>query len=1169
MRTVRALIRAALVVAFLSVGPVGVASVAGASNQSSASQSWVVMLRPGSDAAQAAPGLARSAGGTVGLVYRTAISGFQFRGSAAAAAALRQNPNVVSVAVDHALSLTESLPNGIERISAYDNDNTAASAWHAGFRGNGARIAVMDTGIDLDHPDLVNAIDQGLGYNCVTPGAPPNDGYGHGTHVAGTAAAPLNGVGVVGVAAEARLVAFKVFDDAGNSSESLVLCGFEHAIALNTDADPTNDVDVLNMSFGEDRTWGDCATDALHAAVCNAAAAGIIMVAGAGNSAASANSFVPAAFDEVISVSALADFDATPGGLAGCGLVPDLFLIDCDDTFAVFSNFGTSVDVIAPGVSVYSTYKDAGYLTSSGTSMATPHVAGVAALIAAQDHALTASAVRAIIRQSGECPNGSVAGADGDCVGQGLWADDPDGIAEPMANALRAAQSLGGVEPVIPGAPTLTGATAGNTTVALNWAPPATDGGSALTGYQLYRGPSAAALAPLTTVGVTTGYTDTGLTNGTTYWYAVAAINAVGTGGASNTLAATPALPVTVVARTGGAVSTFASASSASGAITFSLPAGSNRLVAAVSLNSTTTRVSSITWKPDPANPAADQALVFVGRQVAPANGAVEIWDLADPTPGVAGSTVAHLLTGNAKRVMGLAALSGVGSRGTPVGSGVNATSIGVTVPSATNGLVVDVLYGLNSTAAYTAGAGQTERWDTGTTGGTANLRGCGSTEAGAASVAMTWTIGATTNVALLAVSYETGSGSPPTVPGAPTLTAATAGDGVVALTWSPPASNGGSPITGYQILRGASSGGESLLTTVGAGTTFTDTAVANGATYWYRVAAINAVGTGSASNELAATPEAAAVIPGAPTLTGATAGNTTVALNWAPPATDGGSALTGYQLYRGPSAAALAPLTTVGVTTGYTDTGLTNGTTYWYAVAAINAVGTGGASNTLAATPALPVTVVARTGGAVSTFASASSASGAITFSLPAGSNRLVAAVSLNSTTTRVSSITWKPDPANPAADQALVFVGRQVAPANGAVEIWDLADPTPGVAGSTVAHLLTGNAKRVMGLAALSGVGSRGTPVGSGVNATSIGVTVPSATNGLVVDVLYGLNSTAAYTAGAGQTERWDTGTTGGTANLRGCGSTEAGAASVAMTWTIGGKTKLALLAVSYNPA
>ena len=132
------------------------------------------------------------------------------------------------------------------------------------------------------------------------------------------AAAPINGVGVVGVAPEARLVAVKVFDDAGNSSESLVLCGFDHVMGLNTDADPTNDVDVMSMSFGEQRSWGSCAADPLHGAVCAAYAAGIIMVAGAGNSSVDAGSFVPAAFDEVISVSALGRFRRRawwPGGL--------------------------------------------------------------------------------------------------------------------------------------------------------------------------------------------------------------------------------------------------------------------------------------------------------------------------------------------------------------------------------------------------------------------------------------------------------------------------------------------------------------------------------------------------------------------------------------------------------------------------------------------------------------------------------------------------------------------------------------------------------------------------------------------------------------------------------------------------------------------------------------
>ncbi|HJT64440.1 MAG TPA: S8 family serine peptidase, partial [Candidatus Limnocylindria bacterium] len=242
--------------------------------------SWIVQLEPGVSPAAEAPGLARMAGGRVGLVFPLALNGFQFHGSAAAAQALAGSPHVASVTPDRPMHLIESLPNGIERIWAFDNDTPANSAYHQGFRGNGARIAVLDTGVDVDHPDLVGAIDHSLGKNCVNPALPPEDGYGHGTHVSGTALAPLNGVGVVGVAPEARLVPVKVFDDAGNSSEALVLCGFNHVLALNADGNPSNDVDVMSMSFGEDRSWGDCATDPLHTAVCNAYAAGIIMVAG-------------------------------------------------------------------------------------------------------------------------------------------------------------------------------------------------------------------------------------------------------------------------------------------------------------------------------------------------------------------------------------------------------------------------------------------------------------------------------------------------------------------------------------------------------------------------------------------------------------------------------------------------------------------------------------------------------------------------------------------------------------------------------------------------------------------------------------------------------------------------------------------------------------------------
>ena len=1090
---------AGLAIAFLAAplltSPVAAVepSVAPLTGPTAATGSWIVELVPGANSAAEGYGMARTTGGRLGQVYRHALTGFQFTGSAAAASALRRHPRVASVTPDHAIQLVESLPRGIERIWAYDNDTPANSAYHQGYRGNGARIAILDTGIDLDHPDLASSIDQGLGKNCVTPGAPPEDGYGHGTHVAGSAAAPINGVGVVGVAPEARLVAVKVFDDAGNSSESLVLCGFDHVMGLNTDADPTNDVDVMSMSFGEQRSWGSCAADPLHGAVCAAYAAGIIMVAGAGNSSVDAGSFVPAAFDEVISVSALADFDATRGGLAGCGLVADLGWFECDDTLAFFSNFGPSVDVVAPGVGVYSTTKGNGYATQSGTSMATPHVSGVAALMAAASPGLTPAAFRTLLLQTGECPDGTMSGADGACAGQGTWTDDPDGIPEPLVNALWASQGTGSPPPpppppTVPLAPTLTGASGGDGSVALTWTAPSSDGGTSLTGYEIWRGPTSGEEALLTTVGLGTTYTDPTVTNGTTYVYQVAAVNSVGSGPRSNELAATPQAspppppPPPTVTRLGGTASTFGSASSSAGSIAFSLPAGSDRLVALVSLNSTTVTVTTVTWKPDPANPSLDQALSFVGRQTVPSGGAVEIWQLAAPTPGTAGSALTHTLSANAKRVMGLHALQGVGSVGSPVGAAATANAIGVTVPSVAGGLVLDVVYGQNSTTAYTAGAGQTERWDTNTTSGLSNLRGTGSSESGADTVSMTWTTGTATRMALLGVSFNPNTSPPPppppTVPLAPTLTGASGGDGSVALTWTAPSSDGGTSLTGYEIWRGPTSGEEALLTTVGLGTTYTDPTVTNGTTYVYQVAAVNSVGSGPRSNELAATPQAS------------------------PP-------------------------------------------------------------------PPPPPPTVTRLGGTASTFGSASSSAGSIAFSLPAGSDRLVALVSLNSTTVTVTTVTWKPDPANPSLDQALSFVGRQTVPSGGAVEIWQLAAPTPGTAGSALTHTLSANAKRVMGLHALQGVGSVGSPVGAAATANAIGVTVPSVAGGLVLDVVYGQNSTTAYTAGAGQTERWDTNTTSGLSNLRGTGSSESGADTVSMTWTTGTATRMALLGVSFNPS
>ena len=213
--------------------------------------------------------------------------------------------------------LAETLTPGVRRIGA--DDPTANDAHEAGYLGAGVSVAVLDTGIDLTHPDLVSNIDAGRGRNCMNLALPPTDGHGHGTHVAGIIAAEAdNSIGVVGVAPEATIVPIKVLDDTGNGTTATVMCGVDYVTGLNTDADPANDVQVVNMSLGDTGTAGACDDGSLRQSVCTSVAAGIAYVVAAGNSTTDAATFYPANYAEVIAVSAITDLDGLSGGLAGC-----------------------------------------------------------------------------------------------------------------------------------------------------------------------------------------------------------------------------------------------------------------------------------------------------------------------------------------------------------------------------------------------------------------------------------------------------------------------------------------------------------------------------------------------------------------------------------------------------------------------------------------------------------------------------------------------------------------------------------------------------------------------------------------------------------------------------------------------------------------------------------
>ncbi|UCF21127.1 MAG: S8 family serine peptidase [Gemmatimonadota bacterium] len=283
-------------------------------------------------------------------VYYRALRGFSARLSAQQRARLSSDPGVAYIEQDRLMVLGpprpgggspaptgQQVPWGITRVGGHV-DGTGKTAW------------VIDTGVDLDHPDL--KVDAARSVSFISKGRDARDAddlNGHGTHCAGTIAALDNDIGVVGVAAGATIVAVKVLDQRGSGSYSGVIAGVDYVAA---NAAPG---DAVNMSLGGPTS------QALDDAIRNAAAQGILLAIAAGNESKDANTASPARVeaDNVWTVSAC----------------------DSSDNFASFSNYSgptaAPVEVCAPGVNILSTWMDGGYNDISGTSMATPHVAGL------------------------------------------------------------------------------------------------------------------------------------------------------------------------------------------------------------------------------------------------------------------------------------------------------------------------------------------------------------------------------------------------------------------------------------------------------------------------------------------------------------------------------------------------------------------------------------------------------------------------------------------------------------------------------------------------------------------------------------------------------------------------------------------------------------------------
>ena len=351
-------------------------------------ETYIVVFQPGTaDAPGLARQLAAAHGSAPSFVYEHALQGFAAALPASAAAALARHPQVAYVEADreHHIS-AQTVPTGIRRIFADDNPGI-------GIDGTDdvrvdVDVAIIDTGIDFQHPDLnvVGGVSCSGGSpfksSCTSGG--DDDAY-HGTHVAGTVAALDNGIGVVGVAPGARLWAVKVLNSQGSGYTSWIVAG------INWVAANSATIEVANMSLG-----GSGFSQAEYDAIQGAVNRGVAFAVSAGNSDANAANYSPASFDNVLSVSALADFNGEPGGGAAATC-----RADGDDTLADFSNWGSVVDIAAPGVCILSTYplERGEYGTISGTSMASPHVAGALALLASSDNPGNAADVTSLYNQ--------------------------------------------------------------------------------------------------------------------------------------------------------------------------------------------------------------------------------------------------------------------------------------------------------------------------------------------------------------------------------------------------------------------------------------------------------------------------------------------------------------------------------------------------------------------------------------------------------------------------------------------------------------------------------------------------------------------------------------------------------------------------------------------------
>lgn len=459
-------------------------STAVAAQAPEAAGAYVVQYRDNADMAKESAS-AKSRGAVVTRTFTHAVNALAVRMTPTQANALRANPNVVGVEVDSEYRASATQTSSVWGLDRVDQRSLPLSgSYDYQLDGTGVNVYIVDTGVRADHVELTGRVVSG--YSAISDSNGTSDCNGHGTHVAGTVAGTT-----YGVAKKATIIPVRVLDCRGSGTLSGVVAGLDWAVQHHQ----AGVAAAANMSLGGG------ASSTIDAAVSKLISDGVTVVVAAGNETADACTKSPARVPAAITVAAS----------------------DSADAQASFSNFGSCVDLYAPGVNVTSAANTSSTATAtySGTSMASPHVAGAAALFLSESTSANPAEVAA--KLTGDATTGALTMRS---------STSPDRL---LYTANLGSSSGGGdtvVNPApatVPGAPNAVTASAGKRSASVQWTA-GPDGGSPLTSQTVWVYQGAAKVGYVNVSPTVRKVTISGLTPGVTYTFTVSASNAVGAG---------------------------------------------------------------------------------------------------------------------------------------------------------------------------------------------------------------------------------------------------------------------------------------------------------------------------------------------------------------------------------------------------------------------------------------------------------------------------------------------------------------------------------------------------------------------------------------------------------------------------------------------------------------